>query len=354
MNKSIFYVLLGSMLLVSCGDGKEDANNKPVTPRVKKNTKFDSPTQNQEFVRGTLIPISISSSDDPIDSVVLIVDGNTTAYNSSSFEMSLPSRKVGTWSIRAKVYCAGVSETHFRKVVILPENPPIEMTYSVINTYPHDTDDYTQGLLIEKGLLYESNGQRGESTFKQKNLLTGESNKVVNLDDNLFGEGLAFINDEFYQLTWTSGQGFVYNADMEQVRTFSYPMDGWGLTTYGDQLILTDGSEKLYFMEPSSFTVQSELEVYDHEGKVKALNELELIDGKLWANVFLTDDIVVIDPETGEVLQRIDMSGLLTNEEAARADVLNGIAVDPATGKIYVTGKDWPKLFEISIQEKTI
>jgi len=353
MNKSIFCVILGLLLLVSCGDGKEDAN-KPTSPRVKKNTKFNSPIQNQEFVRGTPIPVSISSSSDPIDSLVLIVGDNSTTYNSTSFEISLPSKKVGIWSIRAKVYCAGVSETHFRKVIILPENPPTEMTYSVINTYPHDTGDYTQGLLIEKGLLYESNGQRGESTFKQKNLFTGEPHKVVNLNDNLFGEGLAFINNEFYQLTWTSGQGFVYNKDMEQVRTFSYPMDGWGLTSYQNQLILTDGSEKLYFMEPSSFTVQSELEVYDNEGKVKALNELELIDGKLWANVYLTDDIVIIDPETGEVLQRIDMSGLLSGEEAARADVLNGIAVDPATGKIYVTGKDWPKLFEIIVQEKTI
>ena len=353
MNKTSYIFILALALLYACGDSRE-VTNSPSSPRVKKTTKMESPGQNDTFSRGTLIPFSFSSSGAKIDSVVVAVDGNTSTYLTSSFDFDLPGRKVGTWSLRTKVYCGDQSETHFRKVIVLPETPPTEMTYTVINTYPHDTKDYTQGLLILDGLLYESTGQRGASTFKQKDLTTGETIKVVNLSDELFGEGLAFLGDEFYQLTWTSGKGFVYNREMEEVRTFSYPMQGWGLTTYGEQLILTDESEKLYFIEPSSFTVQKEIEVYDHEGKIDSLNELEMIDGKLWANIFLTDDIVIIEPETGEVLQRIDFSGLLTAEEAARADVLNGIAVDPETGKIYVTGKDWPKLFEVTIQAKTI
>jgi len=353
MNKTSYIVLLALGFLYSCGDSKEVSDSTP-SPRVKKSTKIETPAQNERFTRGTPIPLRFSSSDAKIDSIVLVVDGGSSTYDAASFELELPSRKVGTWSLRAKVFCGDQSETHFRKVIILPETPPTEMTYTVINTYPHDTEDYTQGLLILDGDLYESTGQRGETTFKQKDLTTGETTNVVNLSDELFGEGLTYLGDEFYQLTWTSGQGFVYNRDMEEVRTFTYPMQGWGLTTYGDQLILTDESEKLYFIEPSSFTVQSELEVYDHEGKVDSLNELELIDGKLWANIFLTDFVVVIDPETGEVLQRIDFSGLLTEGEANRADVLNGIAVDPETGKIYVTGKDWPKLFVITIQAKAI
>ena len=353
MKKPSYIAILTLALCISCGENKEVAN-KSASPRVKKSTKIESPSQNEEFVRGASIPMLFSSSGAEIDSVVLTVDDRESKYSTSSFEINLPSRKVGSWSIRAKVYCAGESETHYRKVVVLPESAPTEMTYTVVNTFPHDVDDFTQGLLILDGVLYESTGQRGESTFKQKDLLTGEASKVVNLADDLFGEGLAFYKNEFYQLTWTSGQGFVYNREMEEIRKFSYPMQGWGLTTYGDQLILTDESEKLYFIEPSSFTVQSELQVYDHEGKIDALNELELIDGKLWANIFLTDDVVIIDPETGEVLHRIDFSGLLTSQESSAADVLNGIAVDPDTGKIYVTGKDWPKLFEITIQEKTI
>ena len=353
MRFSSYVVLSLIVLLISCGDAKEDANT-PASPRIKKTTKLTSPTQNETFVRGAPISFTYTSSGEKIDSVQVTLAEQTSSYASASFDIILPSRKVGTWSIRTKVFCGSETETHIRKVIILPEEAPEEMTYSVINTYPHDTDDYTQGLMIYDGLLYESTGQRGESTFKQKDLFTGETLQVVNLSNDLFGEGLTMYNDEFYQLTWTSGEGFVYNTSMEQIRTFNYSMQGWGLTTYEDLLILTDETEKLFFIEPSSFTVQSELEVYDHEGKVEALNELEIIDGKIWANMFLTDDVVVIDPETGEVLQRIDFSGLLTRDEASGADVLNGIAIDPESGKIYVTGKDWPKLFEVTIQAKTI
>lgn len=345
------WLALGLIFFISCGEHKEESNTV-TTPRIKKTTLMELPTQNQEFVRGFSIPLSFSSSGESIDSVALTVADQTSTYNTSDFKLILPTKKVGSWSLRAKVYCGGESETHFRKIVILPESPPVEMTYTVVNTYPHDTEDYTQGLLILDGQLYESTGQNGKSTFKKKDLFTGETLKVVNLESSFFGEGLAFINDEFYQLTWTSGTGFVYNRDLEQVRTFTYPMEGWGLTTYGDQLLLTDESEKLYFIDPSSFTVTSELEVYDNEGKIESTNELELIDGKLWANIFQSDDIIIIDPTTGEVLQRVDFSGLLTSEEASNANVLNGIAVDPATGKIYITGKDWPKLFEVTIQPK--
>lgn len=348
-----FGLLFAITLLMSCGGSKKETS-KPLSPRVKKATKITSPSQNQEFVRGTTVPFSFTTDEAKIDSVHIIIDGETASFPSSSFEIDLPGRKVGTWSLRTKVFCGDKSETHIRKVIVLPEKAPEEMTYRVINIYPHDTEDYTQGLLISDGFLYESTGQRGESTFKKKDLITGETINVVNLANDLFGEGLALYNDEFYQLTWTSGKGFVYNQEMEEIRTFSYAMQGWGLTTFNNQLVLTDETEKLYFIEPSSFTVQSELEVYDNEGKVDALNELELIDGKIWANIFMTDDVVVIDPETGEVLQRIDFSALLTEEEADDADVLNGIALDPATGKIYVTGKFWPKLFEVTIQAKII
>ncbi|MEM6644058.1 MAG: glutaminyl-peptide cyclotransferase [Bacteroidota bacterium] len=353
--KSRLNILFSGIILftLSCGDGKEEGS-KPSSPRIKKNTKVELPKNNEKFTRGDLIPFEFSSTGAAIDSIILVVEESVEKFSKAKFEMRLPGRKVGTWSIRAKVYCEGESETHFRKVIVLPEAAPREMTYTVSNSYPHQTSDYTQGLLIHEGFLYESTGQKGESSLKKKELKTGKTLKVTNLADQYFGEGLALINEEFYQLTWTSGQGFVYSLDLEQKRTFSYPMEGWGLTTYNDLLILTDETEKLYFIEPSSFTVQYQLEVYDDEGKVEALNELEFIDGKVWANIFQKDDIVVIDPETGEVLQRIDFSGLLTQEEAKNADVLNGIAVDPETGKIYITGKDWPKLFEITIQEKPL
>jgi glutamine cyclotransferase len=239
-------------------------------------------------------------------------------------------------------------------VVVLPENSPEALTYTVENAYPHNTEDYTQGLLIRDGFLYESTGQRGSSTFKKKNLTSGETLKTVNLDSEFFGEGLATLNEEFFQLTWTSGKGFVYDSDMNQIRTFSYQTEGWGLTSLDGMLVMSDGTEKLYFMEPAGFTVQQELEVYNNQGKVENLNEMEVIDGLIYANVYQEDLIVVIDPKTGEVLREITLTGLLSEAEAKEADVLNGIAYDEKTGKIYVTGKWWPKLFEVTFKPKPI
>lgn len=348
------YVFLTLLLIVSCGDSKE-GTEKPSSPRIRKSTSIESPAQNQNFIRGSQIAVELNSSEGfSIDSVEVTVGDVSTTFYQKSFNIEMPNRKVGSWRLLIRIFDGENSETHYRKVVILPENEPEELTYSIENTFPHDTDDYTQGLLIKDGILYESTGQRGESTFKKKNLTTGETIKVVNLASNLFGEGLAAINDEFYQLTWTSGQGFVYNQEMERVRTFNYQVEGWGLTTLGNELVLTDETEKIYFIEPQSFTIQRELEVFDDNGKIDAINELEAIDGLIYANVYQEDYLVVIDPETGEVLQKIDCSGMLADEEAEKADVLNGIAYDAETGKIYLTGKWWPKLFEVTFQPKTI
>lgn len=350
----ISYAFLFLILIAGCGDGKEESQ-KNTSPRIRKSTSINSPTQNQTFVRGESIAIEIATDEDfSVDSVQVSIGDDNRTFPTASFNVEVPSRKVGTWRLLIKVYDGENSETHYRNVIVLPENAPEELTYNIENTYPHNTEDYTQGLLIKDGFLYESTGQRGESTFKKKNLTTGETLKTINLASNLFGEGLALINDEFYQLTWTSGQGFVYNSEMEQIRTFNYQVQGWGLTTLENELILTDETEKLYFVEPVSFTIQREIEAYDNEGKVDSLNELEVIDGLIYANVYQEDFIVVIDPETGEILKKIDCSGILSDEEYQNADVLNGIAQDPETGKIYVTGKWWPKLFEVTFQSKTL
>jgi len=340
-------------LMFSCKEGKE--TQKTTSPRIRKNTSVTSPSQNQVITRGTEIAVSIDSNDDyPIDSIQVSVDGISEAFNASDFSFSIPNRKVGEQRIRIKVFSGSDTETHQRKVVILSETAPEELTYEIQNTYPHNTDDYTQGLLIKDGWLFESTGQTGKSTFKKKNLESGEDIQVVNLASELFGEGLAEFNNEFYQLTWTSGQGFVYNENMEQVRTFSYQVQGWGLTTIGNELVLTDETEKLYYVDPESFTISREIQVYDDEGKIDSLNELEVIDGLIYANVYQEDFVVVVDPETGEVLQKIDFTGLLSDEEAREADVLNGIAYDSETGRIFVTGKWWPKLFEVTFEPKTI
>ena len=353
MIRSGCLVLFLSTLIFSCGDA-EHAKENVSSPRVKKATTLDSPLSNQQFVRGENITLSFSSDDVLIDSVQVTLANETKVYQGNAFQISLPNSKVGSWWIRTKVFFGSQSEAHSRKIVVLSENRPQEMTYQIINTYPHDTEDFTQGLLIKDGYLYESTGQNGSSTFKKKELKTGKTLQTVNLDQEYFGEGLAAINDEFYQLTWTSGIGFVYNADMEQVRTFNISGQGYGLTTLGEQLLYTDESEKIFFIEPQSFSVQDQIEAYDNTGKADSLNELEIINGLIYANVWLRDIVVAIEPTTGEVVQKIDFSGLLSDAEARKAGVINGIAVDPKTNKIYITGKHWPKLFEVTIEPKTI
>lgn len=337
-------------LFCSCTDGEKQGSAS--SPRKKKNTRFDTPEYNQKFVRGEEIALGFTSTGATIDSVQLTLPGFKKTYLSPAFTVPLPNRKVGVWTLKARVFFAGKSESHTRKIIVLSENAPQEMTYKVEKVYPHDPGDFTQGLLIKDGVLYESTGQKGFSTFKKKSLATGETLQVVNLSKDVFGEGLAVVNDEFYQLTWTAGIGYVYNSDMEQIRTFRYSGQGYGMTTLGDKIVYTDETEKLYVVEPQGFTIENQLEAYSNVGKADSLNELETINGLIYANVWLTNTILAIQPETGEVVQKLDLSGLLSPQEAERADVLNGIAYDKDTEKIYVTGKFWPKLFEISIQPK--
>ena len=220
----------------------------------------------------------------------------------------------------------------------------------VAGEYPHDVTSYTQGLFFYKGELYESTGQWGSSTFRKVNLSDGKPLRRLDFNKKYFVEGSVVLDDRLYILTWTNKVAFVYDANtLEYVRTFSYPREGWGLTTDGRSLIASDGSSKLYFMD-SSMRLNRTLKVTLDGHAVRYLNELEWIDGKIWANVYLTDMIYVIDPESGEVESVIDCSALLPRKlRRPDTDVLNGIAYDAATGKVYLTGKNWPRLYEVQI-----
>lgn len=224
--------------------------------------------------------------------------------------------------------------------------------YRVVNTYPHDPAAYTQGLVYRDGDLYEGTGLEGASTLRRVDLATGDVLQSHQLDPDLFGEGIAVVGDRIYQLTWKAQICFVYDRQtFEPLGTFDYPTEGWGLTTDGDQLIMSDGSSRIVFRDPTTFAETGHIDVRDGETPARWLNELEVIDGEIWANVYQTDFIARIDPETGRVTGWIDLSGLLTEQDRAgrTVDVLNGIAHDPATGRIFVTGKLWPALFEIEV-----
>lgn len=222
--------------------------------------------------------------------------------------------------------------------------------YEVVNSYPHDSAAFTQGLIYHQGFLYESTGLNGRSSLRRVDLATGQVLKNVAVDSIHFAEGLALFNNRLYQLTWQTQTAFVYDLDsFAPLKTFSYSGEGWGLANAGQSLIMSNGSNQIRFLDPETFQVQRTISVTENDRPVNMLNELEFIKGEIFANIWLTDRIARIDPTSGRVTGWINLAGLLSSEERNRADVLNGIAYDETGDRLFVTGKLWPKLFQIKL-----
>jgi glutamine cyclotransferase len=224
-------------------------------------------------------------------------------------------------------------------------------TYEVVNAYPHDRNAFTQGLVFEDGVLYEGTGRHGYSTLRRVDLASGDVLQIRKLPDQVWGEGITIFGERIIQLTWQSGIGFVYDKDsFELLQEFHYPTEGWGITHDGERLIMSDGTSTLRFWNPETFEEIGRIEVRDKEGPVTRLNELEYIQGEVYANVWKTDRIARISPDTGEVVGWIELAGILSPEDRTEpVDVLNGIAYDAETDRLFVTGKLWPRLFEIEL-----
>lgn len=225
-------------------------------------------------------------------------------------------------------------------------------TYEIIRTYPHDSNAFTQGLVYLNGALYESTGLNGQSSLRKVDLQTGQVLKKVDLPAQFFAEGLALLNGRLFQLTWQSQRAFVYDLDsFQMLNSFNYTGEGWGLTRDAHSLIMSDGTNQIRFLNPDNFEVQRVISVYDDSRSIDNLNELEYIKGEIFANIWQMDRIVKVDPQSGRVTGRVNLSGLLSAEDRARpVDVLNGIAYDEANDRLFVTGKLWPKLFEIKLK----
>lgn len=223
----------------------------------------------------------------------------------------------------------------------------------VIAEYPHDTQSYTQGLFFNNGKLYESTGLKGKSTFRVVDLASGQALRRFDFDKKYFVEGSVIFNDKLYILTWEDRVAFIYDAEtLEYRESRRYPRQGWGITTDGKSLIASDGTSTLYFMD-EDLKVKEKVKVTLDEKPVWWLNELEYIDGRIWANVYTTDDIVIINPRNGKVEGLVDCKGLLPRSlHSDTTDVLNGIAYNPQDEKIYLTGKNWPRMYEVRLVEK--
>lgn len=241
-----------------------------------------------------------------------------------------------------------VSLVLMAQTVTTPEVFDVE----VVNTYPHETDAFTQGLLFADGVLIESTGLEGESRLRKLSIRTGRPTQEIKLPDEVFGEGTALVGDRLVTLTYRAGEGYVFDLEtLEQTGAFAYTGEGWGLTYDGERLIMSDGSSFLRFLDPDTFEETGRLQVTLSGQPLRRINELEYIDGQVWANVFVQDWLVRIDPETGVVTAVADLSQLFPRAERNEPlrDVLNGIAYEEQSGRLFVTGKNWPTLFEVKL-----
>lgn len=322
--------------------------------------KMVAPEENSEFPlhKPIHVVLDTENKNQLPDSVVISFDGKRVAViRTAPWESTVPASMTvatGRKSLKASAYKDGKTGTTItRFMIIISDIPPRRYSFKVIHTYPHDRDAFTQGLFYDGGVLYEGTGQEAGSSLREVELTTGKVIRQLNLPSNLFGEGITLYKDLIYQVTWTSKIGFVYDkSTFKQINKIYYQTQGWGLTTIDNHIVMSDGTNALYFFEPEMFTVVSRLEVYDNEKKVDQLNELEYINGEIWANIWMTDLIARIDPVSGKVLGYIDLKGILNDPDTdTSVKVLNGIAFDKAGNRIFVTGKNWPRLFEIKVTE---
>lgn len=228
--------------------------------------------------------------------------------------------------------------------------------YEIVKVYPHDKNAFTQGLIFVDGHLLEGTGLNGESTLRRVELETGKVLKKIDLEAKYFGEGITQFKDKIYQLTWQHNVGFVYDAKtFERLKTFKYPTEGWGITHDGSKLIMSDGTANLYFIDPETLEQAGKVVVKEGSMPIANLNELEFVNGEVWANVWQTFTIVRIDPKSGKVTGWIDLTGILKQSDLPaghEVDVMNGIAHDAKGDRIFITGKLWPKLYEIKLVKK--
>jgi glutaminyl-peptide cyclotransferase len=228
-----------------------------------------------------------------------------------------------------------------------------QYTYAIVHTYPHDRDAFTQGLQYVDGVFYEGTGLNGRSSIRKVKIETGEVLQKRDISDQYFGEGIVVWKTDLFQLTWQSGVAFSYDRNSFAPRkTFKYTGEGWGLTHDGQNLVMSDGTEYLRFLDPATFAERRRVKVTGAGSVLKNLNELEYVKGEIFANVWQTDFVARIDPATGAVKAYVDLRGLLSPREAAQADVLNGIAYDAAGDRLFITGKLWPKVFEVRLTPK--
>jgi glutamine cyclotransferase len=346
---NFLFIILLAIILSNCGGAKKESNSLFTFDT----TGFKEQYQPQETVElGILNPNTKT-----IDSVIYFVNDQKIGkkVGQEKLVLEFKNQKLGYQNLKAIVYYNGENAEATDRVELVSNIAPKLLKYTIVNTYPHDIHAYTQGLEFYLDTLYESTGQKGASFFRKYDYKTGKVYKQINLDAKYFGEGITFINNKLYQLTWQEKTGFVYNATtlkLEKSFTYDKDIEGWGLTNDGKYIYQTDGTEKIWKMDPTTLKMVDYINVYSLATKVKSVNELEWIEGKIYGNVYQKDAIAVINPKNGAVEGILNLADLKTKiTQLPDTDVLNGIAYNPKTKTIFVTGKNWDKMFEIKVSE---
>lgn len=351
------FVLVSVCLLVITGISCSNTSQKSRTPV----SKIEILPQRQKLALGDTVQLAIkvNSKNGELAKAELYFDDNllTTSENEAFNYPALALNSLGKHQLKViATKKDGVEGTSYQTLEVVSNLTPELYTYEIIHTYPHNTDHFTQGLEVHQNKFYESTGQNGSSGIYLFDLKTGNALKTFDMEKKYFGEGITIVNDKIYQLTYKAQKGFVYDLNtFARIDSFTYSTaEGWGLTHDGEFLIKTDGSEFLDFMNPNTYEVLRRQAVYDNNGPVRNLNELEYYEGYVYANIWQTNFAVKIDPKSGRIIAKIDFSGLMSvmyNPDKP-IDVLNGIAFNKADGKMYVTGKLWPSLFEVRLVTK--
>jgi len=347
--KNLFFpctvLLISLMMVVSCESQKQVAKVRFSTPDAGKIVRSGQPLT---------LKLELPAGEQAVDSIIYTVDGEKiiTVLNSDSIQIDTDAFRFGSRAISARIFANGKEEATHTNIMLLPEAPQY-YSFKVINEFPHSPDAFTQGLEFHGGHLYESTGQYGNSSLRRTRVEDGAVLNKIALDDRYFGEGLTIVGDRLIQLTWMENTGFVYDLKtLNKISEFRYgtQREGWGICYDGERLIKTDGSNKLYFLNKDTYLDEEIREVFNHQGPVKSLNELEYIDGLVYANVYMEDIIVIIDPQSGAVVGEINLIGIYPEKNERQYDnELNGIAYDRQNDRLFVTGKNWSKLFEIEL-----
>lgn len=353
MNKFVYFPALLIAFVASCNTQKKASKLRFATPEAGTVIKVGEAVSLQlEFPGGA----------SAIDSVVYAMDGEVLARQTDSSPVTLDTENVafGSRTLSARLYTGGEEQVAYSNIVVVPPAPK-RYGFTVVNDYPHDPDAYTQGLEFDdRGFLYESTGSEssgryGKSSLRRVNYQTGEVLQRIDLDEKYFGEGLTIVGDKIIQLDWRENKvGLVYNKNtFAKIGEFAYGQspEGWGICYDGERLIKSDGSSKLYFLNKDTYAEEGFIEVYNDKGPVNSLNELEYIDGKVYANVYTEDIIVIINPQTGAIEGEINLIGIYPNKKTTNNE-LNGIAYLKQGGRLFVTGKLWSKLYEITLVER--